>query len=130
MDTPDMSPDELAWAFQNAGRAPAAQQDTSQAFAAQARAREQAQASNLERQLAEEQRQQDLHYNRTIHAQDMAAAQAHHRALMGQYSLIDQVRGELGLLGGDMDGFDWKYGFAAGLVVGATLAVLFGWAKP
>lgn len=134
MSDPDMSPDEIAWAFQNAGRAPAQTQDTSAQFAAQSRAQEKALAQrrlDLERQLLEEQYRQDQQYNRAVHHQDMAAAQAHHRALMGQYSLVDQIRGKLGLglLGDDPDGFDWRHGFALGLAVGAIAATFFGWGQ-
>ncbi len=112
-----MSPEELAWAFGNS-RAPAAQQATSADFAAHSRS----QTEDLDRRFLEEQHAQDVQYNRTVHAQDMAAAQAHHNALMGQYSLVNQVRGELGM---NVSSFDWKQGFVIGLAVGALAASIW-----
>lgn len=116
-DTPQMNPDELAWAFHNAGRAPAAQKTTSEAFAAQARDRE---LQDLQRKAQLEQHLQDQQYNRTIHAQDMAAARAHHNALMGEYSLVDQVRTAFADTG--TSGF--RKGFFWGLVAGAVVVGL------
>ncbi|GAF77868.1 unnamed protein product, partial [marine sediment metagenome] len=78
MAEPSMNPDELAWAFQNAGRPPAAQRTTSEAFAAQARERE---LKVLDHKAQVKQHAQDQQYNQAVHAQDMAAARAHHSAL-------------------------------------------------
>jgi hypothetical protein len=117
-----MSPEELAWAFSNAGRAPAAQQSTSENFATKARASEAQRIENLQRQ----QYQQDLQYNQAIHAQDMAAAQAQHGALMGQYTLLDQTRAELGAYEAGNEG--WVAGLVTGLIAGSVLTALF-WGK-
>jgi hypothetical protein len=122
MADPEMRPDELAWAFTNAGRAPTAQQSTSEDFAARARAAEAQRIENLQRQ----QYQQDAQYNQTIHAQDMAAAQAQHRALMGQYTLLDQTRAELGAYDAKSEG--WVAGLVTGLIAGSVLTALF-WGK-
>jgi hypothetical protein len=126
-DSPSMSPDEMAWASQNAGRPPqarqdtsAARQDTSAAFAAQARVSE----HNAAMQAKVAQHRQDSEYNHTVHAQDMAAARAHHRALMGQYSVLDRARAEFGAL--TSEGFGWKQGFVIGLAVGALLNAIYG----
>jgi hypothetical protein len=120
MADPEMRPDELAWAFQNAGRAPAAQQSSSETFAAQAR---QAEAKRLE-QVARQQHAQDLQWNRAIHAQDMETAEAQQRALRKQYTLLDQTQNDMGSW--NMSTADWKSGFAAGLAAGAFFAWLFG----
>lgn len=119
MADPSMNPDELAWAFQNAGRAPAAQKTTSEAFAAQARQKE---LQALQRKAQLEQHAQDQQYNRVIHAQDMAAARAHHNALMGEYSLVNQVKGAFADTG--QSGF--RAGFFWGLVAGAVVYGIFG----
>jgi hypothetical protein len=119
MAEPSMNPDELAWAYQNAGRAPAAQKTTSEAFAAQARDQE---LQALQRKARIEQQQQDLQFNRTIHAQDMAAASAHHNALMGEYSLVQQVKNAFADTGrsGFRTGFFW--GMVAGAVIVGVLS--------
>jgi hypothetical protein len=121
MSGPSMNPDELAWAFQNAGRPPAAQKTTSESFAAKARSKE---LQHAQHKVQLEQQQQDRQFNKTIHAQDMAAARAHHNALIGQYSLVDQVRSNLGSL--NTSSVEWKSGFVVGLALGALLAGIFG----
>jgi hypothetical protein len=120
-----MSPEEMAWASQNAGRPPEARKATSQEFAARARAEEdellRKRAALLKARMDLQRRQlrQDREWNDRVHHQDMQAAAAHHRALMQGYSLVDQARAELGAM--NVGSMDWKQGFAAGVVGGLFL---------
>jgi hypothetical protein len=130
MADPQMTPDELAWSFQNAGRPPQAQQATSEAFAAQARAQEAQNAqrqAHLDRGLIEQQHAQDRQWNAAVHAQDMAASRAHHDALMGNYSVLQQIKGAFAENRADQKGF--RQGFFWGLVAGAVAVAVFGGKK-
>jgi hypothetical protein len=128
MSNPDMSPEEMAWAFKNAGNPPPVKPTTSQVFAARARAQEaaaaQQRAALKKRGLDERNRdlQRDREWNEAVHAQDMAASKAHHQALMSEYTLVDRAKAELGAL--NMQSDDWKQGFVLGLVAGALVSRL------